>query len=256
MYSRLYERLPDTEAYLERIGLGGEQLLPTRDTLDRLITAQLTHIPFENFDITDLGREIELGTYDLFDKLIVRRRGGYCFELNSLFMSLLEALGFTVWAAAARVLWNKDYFPPLSHRLTVVELDGKRLMCDVGFGGPSPAFSLSIDGDEEISGFTVATGPDGTRLTQREGQAFLMFKAERIDPVDFVTMNEFFSKNKASSFLSKRMANLTTERGSISIDGDFFNERENGGHVKIPIESDRQLEEILKEKFGIVLSLK
>lgn len=251
MYRHLYEKLPNTEAYLDRIGITERSLPLTRETLDILITAQLTHIPFENLDIIDFDREIELGTEQLFDKLITRRRGGYCFELNSLFMSLLEALGFTVWAAAARVLWNKDYFPPLSHRFSIVELDGKQLLCDVGFGGPSAAAALSIDGDECINSVSVEDGPNGTKITCRGDQKLLMFKPEPVDVVDFVTMNEFFSKNPLSSFKSKRMANLTTASGSISIDGDIFREYVSGVMTETPITSKSSLEDLLITRFGI-----
>ena len=69
MYEELYSPLPDADAYLERIGLAGERPSPTAEWLDRLVHAQLTHIPFDAMDCWGRGDTPSLATEDLFDKI-------------------------------------------------------------------------------------------------------------------------------------------------------------------------------------------
>ena len=160
MIKGLYALPPDVGAYLARIGLAPEDFrramhpeLPpsptdysiphTKESLDLLVHAHLFHVPFENIDGYDLHREVSLEIPDIFDKIVTRRRGGYCFELNALFSALLEALGFSCYAVGQRVL-REGSFPPVSHRVTVVTLpqSGERVLCDIAFGGPSPVMAL------------------------------------------------------------------------------------------------------------------
>src|ERR1051325_3837174 len=96
------------QAYFARIGYNG----PREATLaapSGLAAPHATSIPFENIDVL-LGRGAKLDSEALFDKVVERRRGGYCFEHNSLLLHVLESLGFAAEGLAARVLWNKP--PP------------------------------------------------------------------------------------------------------------------------------------------------
>ena len=82
----------DRDAYLRRVGLDST-VSNTEESLEALHRAQTFAIPFENLDI-HLGRGVSLAQETLFDKLVNHRRGGYCFELNSLFGMALDAFGF------------------------------------------------------------------------------------------------------------------------------------------------------------------
>ena len=90
------------DTYLKRIGLAGPAGAPTLETLRRLHTAHVAAIPFENLDIL-LGRGVSLDAGRLRDKLIDQRRGGYCFEQNTLFQDVLREIGFTILPMEARV---------------------------------------------------------------------------------------------------------------------------------------------------------
>ena len=122
-------------AYLKRIGIKGE-LPVNRDTLEKLLQAHLEQVPFENLDVYDFKKVPSLEADALFDKVVTRHRGGFCFELNTLFARLLESLGFKVYPVAVRVLWNKDSLPPLAHMALIVCLGKEKYFCDVGYGGP------------------------------------------------------------------------------------------------------------------------
>jgi N-hydroxyarylamine O-acetyltransferase len=122
----------DFDAYLSRIAYDGP-LAATPEVLQDLHLAHATHIPFENLDI-QLCRPIRLDLDSLQAKLVRARRGGYCFEQNTLFMTVLEALGFRVTRLAARVRFGTTHVLPRSHLVLRVEWDGTPWLADVGFG--------------------------------------------------------------------------------------------------------------------------
>ena len=95
MSEELYAPIPDLDAYLARIGIA-EAKEPTLDFLDEVIMAHQCSVPFDDLDTCALDIVPSLGIPDLFEKIVVRKRGGYCFELNALFGALLKALGFQV----------------------------------------------------------------------------------------------------------------------------------------------------------------
>lgn len=89
------------QAYFNRIHLS-EDISVSEEGLESLHRAQAFAIPFENFDIF-LGRPITLETDALFAKMIYGGRGGYCFELNTLFFEILQSVGFHARQLMARV---------------------------------------------------------------------------------------------------------------------------------------------------------
>src|SRR5690349_15099497 len=123
----------DLDAYLDRIGYAGPRL-PTRRVLEGLHLAHTTHVPFENLDIL-LGRPIRLDLDSLQAKLVRDRRGGYCFEQNTLFAAGLEQMGFAVTRLAARVRFGASRLLPRTHMLLRVDVEGEPFLADVGFGG-------------------------------------------------------------------------------------------------------------------------
>uniref|UniRef100_UPI00358FCF90 arylamine N-acetyltransferase, pineal gland isozyme NAT-3-like n=1 Tax=Myxine glutinosa TaxID=7769 RepID=UPI00358FCF90 len=126
----------DVKAYLERINYKGPCEEPTIDCLRQLHVAHLTSVPFENLSI-HCGEDIVLDLPLVYDKVVRRHRGGFCYELNRLFAWLLEQMGFSVTLIAATVyhLHIQQYGPPGYHMLTLVTLSsGLHVLADVGFG--------------------------------------------------------------------------------------------------------------------------
>lgn len=157
MYEEYYEPIPDADAYLARIGVP-RRSEPTLAYLDELIAAHQSTVPFEDLDISDKRTSVSLGTAALFDKVVVRRRGGYCFELNALFGALLRELGYGVQAGTARIKVRPTVHFPLAHRVNIATIDGIRFLVDVGFGGPMPSFALKLEDGYEQSGCGQAFG--------------------------------------------------------------------------------------------------
>lgn len=123
----------DLDAYFGRIGYRGSTAASPR-LLTALHNAHATHIPFENIDVL-LGLPIRLDPGSLQDKLVGARRGGYCFEQNTLFAAVLRQLGFSVTTLAARVRLGTDRLLPRTHMLLRVHFEDGDCLADVGFGG-------------------------------------------------------------------------------------------------------------------------
>lgn len=122
-------------AYFERIGFAGS-IAPTLPTLEALHALQPAAIPFENISSL-VGTPVPLDAPSLNQKLLVERRGGYCFELNLMFLRILRELGFDARGHLASVLWSGrpvDELVP-DHMLITVDVGGTTYLADVGFGG-------------------------------------------------------------------------------------------------------------------------
>ncbi|KAH7937923.1 hypothetical protein HPB49_017682 [Dermacentor silvarum] len=138
------------QSYLRHLG-GPEPSEPTLDYLDRLIRAHLERVTFENLDVL-LERRISLDAEAVLGKETGSGRGGYCYELNSLFARLLLALGYGVRLRAARLrLLTPDDSPkrtPLIHMLLLVEpTNGHRYIVDVGMAQSGLHRALPLEGD-------------------------------------------------------------------------------------------------------------
>ena len=135
---------PNIDAYFERIGFAGS-IAPTLETLSQLHALHPAAIPYENLDPL-MGAPVRLDLPNLQQKLVFDRRGGYCFEHNTLLRAMLEDLDFEVKVHGARVIWGhaEDEEPPLRHIVLTVDLAGVRYLCDVGFGGLTATAPLRL----------------------------------------------------------------------------------------------------------------
>src|ERR1700761_9778460 len=143
----------DLTGYFERIGYSGGAE-PTLEVLQDLVTAHTQAIPFENLDPL-LGVPIDdLSPEALADKLVDRRRGGYCYEQNGLMGYVLQELGYGVRRFAGRVVWTLgpgDPIPAQTHTLLGVALpgEGQLYLVDVGFGGQTPTSPIRLETGSE-----------------------------------------------------------------------------------------------------------
>lgn len=158
----------DLEAYLARIAVRAP-VGPTLATLRELHARHAEHIPFENL-APFLGEPVALELGALEDKLVRRRRGGWCFEQNLLFAHVLETIGFSVKRLAARVRWNAapGVVGPRSHMLLVVHVEGAPWIADVGFGGLTLTAPLRFE-----PGIVQQTPHEPHRLVP-EGERFVL----------------------------------------------------------------------------------
>lgn len=214
-------RVPfDLDAYFERIGYRGP-VEPTRAVLDGLHLGHVRSIPFENLDIL-LGRPIRLDVESLQAKLVRDRRGGYCFEHNTLFAAALEAVGFGVTRLAARVRLGARGVTARDHMVLRVEADGAGWLADVGFGGGSILRSMPIEPGPPVDQlgwvFRLAQD-DGVRvLRARRPSGWLdlyAFTSEPQYPIDFEVANHYTSTHPSSPFTRTLTAQLSAPERSL-----------------------------------------
>lgn len=264
------------DAWLRRIGIDAPPA-PTLASLNALITAHLEHVPFENLNSLT-GRRVAIGLPDVFDKIVHRGRGGYCFELNTLFCAGLKSLGYTVVPLAARVRWNVPEATPtgLSHMLLRVEVAHESYIADVGFGGPTPdrALPLSLPVDDAAPYRLLPTPPDqaGTgfhsfdlavRNPEPSGDAGNADEADtwrvmyRFDltpqpQIDFVARNWYVSTHPDSHFTHTLMAARTEAGVRLALGNGNLTERAPDGTVrKQVLASADAVIDVLASRFGI-----
>lgn len=134
--------------YFTRIGYTGPHTA-TAETLAALQLAHATHIPFENLDVL-LGKTIRLDPESLVEKLVHQRRGGYCFEQNTLLLTVLEQLGFPVTRLLARVRYRATGVRPRTHLVLKVEADSQHWLADVGFGAEGLLLPVPLVADKPV----------------------------------------------------------------------------------------------------------
>jgi N-hydroxyarylamine O-acetyltransferase len=253
----------DLDAYLVRIGYAGPRTL-TVETLRRLHRAHLFSVPFENLDVL-LKRPIRLDPASLQQKIVIGRRGGYCFESNGLFMYALQALGFAVTPLAARVLWERSEptLPPRSHMLLMVDLEDGLYLADVGFGGQTPPQPLSL-----AVGLEQATSHEPYRLRRTEDgelelQALMAgawgtlyrFTLHPQLPIDFEHANWFVSTHPDSFFVNNLIAAVPGEDCRYTLFNREFRTRWPDGRVEtVTAENAAELGTMLQERFSLSLS--
>lgn len=260
MYEELYKPLPDKRAYLDRIAFEKDSV-ETAAELNLLLEKHLCSVPFENLSVLGSDSEPQLGIESLFDKIVTKKRGGYCFELNALFCALLRAMNVEIYPILARVVWNKAFLPPYSHRSAIATLEGKRWICDVGYGGPCPVGILCLDTEEvqqvrdaffrvEIRGGNALV----FRKNEGEFKPMLELNLTPAHEVDFIPVNFHIGMNPGSYFRSKTVVSVFTDNGMKCIDGSSFRETTCGELVRnIDIISEKQMSSLLRDEFGIVI---
>ncbi len=246
----------DLDAYLRRTGCDGVRE-PASATLQALHLAHTTHIPFENVDIL-LGRPVRLDLDGLQAKLVRGRRGGYCFEQNTLFAAALEAVGFRVTRLAARVRFGATRILPRTHMLLEVEAGGIAWLADVGFGGDGLLLPVPLRDGEVVRQFHWTY-----RVTEAAGQWVLQslragewhdlyaFTREPQYPVDFEMANHFTSTHPDSIFVRTLTAQLPgAEERHVLRGREWFIDR-GGENRSRTVADDRELGQILAQTFGL-----
>ena len=259
MYENMNCPIPDIAGYLNRIGLS-EAPRPTLEWLNALIWQHQTHVPFEDLNTRRLNVPVNLEIPALYDKIVTKRRGGYCYELNALFCRLLLDLGFDARQVFCRVVRGRDFLPPCAHEAIVVDLDGQLYFCDVGFGGPMPAGALRIEDGyvEDIRGehfrmdrFDPYWWTISRQTSEGAWEAVLQFNTFPQLPQEFLAANMKSAMDPESLFVRQLIVNLRTVTGALSITDHRFTARDASGAHTQTIPDDAALRRILREYFGI-----
>jgi len=250
----------NVKAYLERINYQGS-LAPTAETLRELQVAHLLSVPFENLSI-HAGQPIVLDDEALFDKIVVRRRGGFCYEANGLFAALLRALGFNVVMLSAEVANAEGGFgPDFDHMALMVTLD-ERWLVDVGFGDSFREPLLLDERSEQAQGSRAyRILPDGAYLTltrredEGEWKAQYRFTLRPHEYADYAEMCRYHQTSPQSHFTRGRICSRATAEGRVTLsEMRFITTSKNGVRLERDLTSQEEYAAILREHFGVVMT--
>lgn len=257
MYEEMYAPLPDCEAYAKRIRMPWP-LTPDLPTLDRIVFQHQCQVPFENMEPYDEGRQPSLDIPALFDKVVTRRRGGFCFELNAALCAFLQGVGYDAWSVTCRIVRGRDFLPPMLHRAVVVRLDGTDYYCDVGYGGPQPGGPVPLGRERVVCGESFWVEPleePWWRLCRITSQGVrenvIEFPNLPMTATYFIPYNYYCAANPGSLFAQKRVINLRTAEGSLALTGTTFTERRGGETMETELHTREEVSAVLRDRFGL-----
>jgi N-hydroxyarylamine O-acetyltransferase len=245
----------EVDAYLARI----DAARPGRADATALRDLQLRHllsVPFENLSI-HLGEPIALEPGALRDKLLRRRRGGFCYELNGAFAELLSALGFRVTLLAARVFGDGGPGPPFDHLALRVEVDGGGpWLADVGFGRHS-SYPLRLDTGAEQADpggtFRIAEAADGDLDVLRDGQPQYRVEQRPRSLGDFEPTCWWQQTSPSSHFTRSLVCSLLTEHGRVTLSDRTLIHTAGDRRDERTLRDDAEVLDAYRTHFGIVL---
>jgi arylamine N-acetyltransferase len=257
----------DLAGYLDRVRYGGSTD-PTLETLQGLVAAHNRSIPFESLDPLTGVAVADLGPAALTDKLVHRRRGGYCYEHNGLMGYVLDELGYGIERFAGRVVWMKEQdapLPAMTHTVlsvTIPDVDGAFLV-DVGFGGQTLTSPIRLEADTVQSTRhepyrLVADGSDGTELTLQaqvrdEWQPLYRFATRPQPRIDLEVGSWYVSTHPESYFVTGLTVALVTDDERRNLRGRNLAIHRTGGTERIRFDTAAQVLDALTDRFGIDL---
>lgn len=217
------------------------------------------NIAYENLDILE-NKPLSLTPDALFDKIVTRGRGGYCFELNGLLTYMFREMGFDVTERFARFLRGEADIPMRRHRVTIVHMPEGDYLCDIGVGLIAPRLPLRIEENivQEQNGETYRFTRDARHgwvlwdLHHGQWQEYICFNDDVVYDVDFLQPSFYCEKHPDSPFNKEYMLAIKTETGRRTIDGRCYKVFE--GEKLIHIEenlSDERLHSLFSNEFHL-----
>lgn len=260
--SASYNLSVDIPHYLDRIQYF-QHRQPDVPTLFGLQRAHMLSVPFENLDIA-LKRHIQLSETALWDKIIVQKRGGFCYELNGLFAALLKQIGFQVTYLNARV-YNHEGKPGIDfdHLALLVQAPSQtgRWLVDVGFGDSFTeplSFEKSGEQSQGLRSYRLEQTTEGYIVWQKnydrswERQYFFDVQPRNF-PIDYEAGCLYHQTSPRSSFTRGSIISKATPEGRVSLEESRLIITRNGQRSERPVESKAEYHALLKQYFDITL---
>lgn len=248
--------------YLTRLNYS-TSVKPDVKTLYGLQFAHLLTVPFENLDI-GLKRPVQLSEEALWEKIIIRKRGGFCYELNSLFAWLLKQIGFEVTYLNARVFNREGQLGiDFDHLALLVRIpqESTRWLADVGFGDSFNEPLSFEERGEQVQGlraYRLEQTSEGYATWQKnydgswERQYFFDLQPHNF-PADYESACSYHQTSPKSSFTRGSIISKATLDGRISLEAGRLIVTTNGQREERLLVNQEEYQALLKEHFGVVL---
>lgn len=243
--------------YCKRVGFTGDAKA-NEQTLFALMRAQLFSVPFENLDV-QAGKLVSIEPRDIVNKIIYHPRGGYCYEVNSLFAMALTALHIEYKLIGARPMFYPTRWPK-THMVVLAKLGDEQYLCDVGFGsfGLRAPFPLSktnqiIQQDDDFFQLLSEDGKNYILQALIDGKWVSQFEFDLYphDLLDFIPANFFNSKNPETVFVQKLLVVKHNPRGRKILLGNSLKTIEKG-LTTVKEYPPEDIPNLLKEEFGLI----
>lgn len=252
--------MTDVMRFFERIGLAKDtKAEPSAEFLGQVQSACVQTIAYENLDIVS-GVPLKLDRDSLFEKIVVRKRGGYCFELNGLLFHMLREMGFSVSERFARFLRGESAIPMRRHRVVIASFADGDYLLDIGVGQIAPRLPLKIEegliqtqnGETYRFEKSAVHGWVLSDLHNGAWREYICFSNDPAYEIDFVQPSFFCEKHPDSVFNQRLMIAIKTPLGRKTIDGDVFKifEGETLVHIEENVPKEK-IREILESEFLI-----
>ena len=227
-------------------------------TVSEIMQCQLFSVPFENPDV-QAGKIVSLVPEEIVEKILVRNRGGYCYEVNGLFAMALEELGVDYTFVAARPM----IYPvrrPKTHMAIVAEVDGEKWLIDLGFGSnsirkPMRLNLLDVEVLQDTDRFMLSKTDESNyrlkALVEGEWVDQYEFDLYPQEWIDFVPANHLNSTHPDAIFVKKLLVVLHNPTGKVVLMGDTLKTVSNGITTKQFVSPEKRAS-ILATHFGLV----
>src|SRR6266540_1014405 len=252
----------DIQTYLARIQYF-TPIRPDVQTLQGLHLAHMQNVPFENLDI-GLKRPILLTEEALWNKIVLQKRGGFCYELNGLFAWLLKEIGFDVTYLNARV-YNREgeLGIDFDHLALLVNAPNEttRWLADVGFGD---SFNLPLSFEERgekvqgLRSYRIEQIIDGYVTWQKnyagswERQYFFDLQPRKF-PTDYEPACSYHQTSPESSFTRGSIISRAMPDGRVSLEAGRLILTRNGQRSERFLANEAEYQALLKEYFRVEL---
>lgn len=238
--------------YLARIGV--DSVAVDEAGLRRLQRRHLLSVPFENLDI-HWKRPIVLDIDAIYRKVVRERRGGFCYELNGLFGTLLNELGFPTRMVSARVSNGDGSFSrEYDHMALISEIGEDELLVDVGFGAFTTEplrMVLDVEQEDPSGTYVIREHVDEYLIVSKGNVPEYIFKPVGRELAEFTEMCEFHQTSPESHFTTGKVCSILTETGRKTLRDDRFILTVLDEKTETEIGPD-EFERILEREFGIV----
>lgn len=235
---------------------------PSIEALNHYVAQFMKKVPFENIDVQNQIR-ISVAVDDIYDKVVNHERGGFCYELNTLFKTYLLEKGFTAYNVSATIHTpGGGRSLPGSHMSTIVEIDDKKYIADVGFGDlPLQAIPLSKKSDIPV--VQDRTGTFRAVFQDENASQFEIQKCENdvwqtkyeaeMTPRTLASFEYNIDYNQThpnSIFVQRLVVTMPTKKGRATMSQNHLTLTENGEKRKMDVTPDNY-RQILKDYFNL-----
>lgn len=241
-------------AYLDRIGYRGP-VAPTLECLTGIHRCQALNVPYENLDVqlgVPVGQDIE----PIFDKIVNRRRGGWCYEMNGLLGWALREIGFDVMRVTGAVHRRDRGDSTLGNHLVLLVRLEKTYVADLGLGDgirePIP-LQAGVHRQGEL-GFRLEQLEDGYWRWHNHSFGNPATADFRDAPADEDLLNakvQFLQTSPESVFVQNLAFELMRPESVVTLVGRVLSEKTAGGESKTVLNSPGEIEAALAQHFGI-----